>query len=116
MPPVSGLLESGTGTALIYCRVLSKPEQFILDLLVLAATFLFSSQLRFGFAILNKALIHTLKRPQFVHLAKFAILYIAAICKFVWRYCVRAEARKIVKAALCTTLPNSLFTTAIALN
>jgi hypothetical protein len=112
---VPGLLKSGYGNALISCRILSEPELFILDLLVLAPTFLFSLPLRFGFAIHNKALIHSLKQRLFVHLAKFAILYIAVICKFVWRYCVLREARKIVKAAFWTALPKSLFT-AIALN
>ena len=86
-------------------RLLSRPMQNMLDLLILAAAFLFSYALRFDFVIPSETLQNLAVQLPLVLLLQFGALQIFGIYSFVWRYVGMAEVFPFVKAAFWSFLP-----------
>ena len=88
-----------------WSRLLSRPVQYVLDVLVLSAALLAAYLLRFEFHISDfyrKALEVQL---PFVVLVQFAALNVFGVYSFVWRYIGLAEIKQFVKAAFWSFLP-----------
>jgi FlaA1/EpsC-like NDP-sugar epimerase len=105
MSTVSRTLKLSTDIPSIKLRLLSKHIQFLLDFLVLASAFVLAYLLRFDFAPPQREIINALNQIPVVILIQFAVLYLAGIYKFIWRYIGLTEARRIVYAALAAALP-----------
>ena len=77
----------------------------MVDLLVLISSFIFAYLVRFDFAI------PLIERPRLlvqivpVVLIQFAVLHLAGVYTFIWRYVGMAELRTFVKAAIYSAIP-----------
>ncbi|MGH9424962.1 MAG: nucleoside-diphosphate sugar epimerase/dehydratase, partial [Terriglobia bacterium] len=86
-------------------RLLTKPVQFTLDLVVLYLAFLLAYLLRFDFAIPDELLPDTWRQLAFVVLLQSAVLFLTGIYSFIWRYVGMGEIKPFIKAALFSALP-----------
>lgn len=86
-------------------RLLVRPLQFIVDLLVLTVAFTLAYLLRFEFAIPATERPHLLIQLIPVVLVQFVLLHLSGIYTFIWRYVGMAELRAFVKAALYSAIP-----------
>jgi len=86
-------------------RLLSRPMQYVMDLLVLAAAFWLSYGLRFDFAIPHETLHNLFVQLPLVLLLQFGALQVFGIYSFVWRYVGMAEVIPFIKAAFWSFLP-----------
>ena len=77
----------------------------MLDFLVLASAFVLAYLLRFDFAPPHREIINALNQIPVVILIQFAVLYLAGIYKFIWRYISLTEAKRIIYAAFAAALP-----------
>lgn len=88
-----------------YLRLLVRPLQLIIDLVVLTSAFTLAYLLRFDFAI------PPVERPHFLFqigplvLVQFALLHLFGVYTFIWRYVGMAELRAFLKAALYSAVP-----------
>jgi FlaA1/EpsC-like NDP-sugar epimerase len=79
--------------------------QFILDLLVLMAAFTLAYLVRFDFAIPVAERPNLFIQLILVVLIQFALLSLAGVYNFIWRYVGMAELRAFLRAALCSSTP-----------
>lgn len=105
MSTVSRTLKLSTDIPLFKFRLLSKQAQFLLDLLVLASAFVLAYLLRFDFAPPHREIINALNQIPVVIFIQFAVLYLAGIYKFIWRYISLTEAKRIIYAGFAAALP-----------
>ena len=97
-------VETGSSPALKR-RLLTRPAQFALDLMVLYFAFLLAYLLRFDFAIPAEQLPDTWRQLGFVVLLQSAVLFMTGIYSFIWRYVGMAEIKPFIKAAVSSALP-----------
>lgn len=88
-----------------WSQFLIKPVQFVLDLMVLVAAFVFAYLLRFDFSIPPTHFNWALTQLSFVVLIQFTALAFAGVYTFIWRYIGMAEVRAFLYAALGALLP-----------
>jgi FlaA1/EpsC-like NDP-sugar epimerase len=86
-------------------RLLSRPMQYVMDLLLLAGAFLFSYALRFDFSIPANTFLNALIQLPLVLLLQVAALQVFGIYSFVWRYVGMTEVIPFVKSAFWSFLP-----------
>ena len=86
-------------------RLLSRPMQFFLDLLVLVLAFVVSYELRFDFAVPPEMVEKLLVQLPLVVLVQFAAMMVFGIYSFIWRYIGMAEIAAFIKAAFWSFLP-----------
>ena len=86
-------------------RLLSRPMQYFMDLLVLAGTFWLSYGLRFDFSVPHGTLHNILIQLPLVLLLQLGALQVFGIYSFVWRYVGMAEVIPFFKAAFWSLLP-----------
>lgn len=86
-------------------RLLTRQLQFALDLLVLAAAFVFSYLLRFEFAIPQSYIEDGLIQLPVVLLIQLGALFMAGVYTFVWRYVGLREVKAFFNAAWWSFLP-----------
>jgi FlaA1/EpsC-like NDP-sugar epimerase len=86
-------------------RLLVRPLQFILDLLVLMTAFSLAYLVRFDFQIPLAERPNLFIQLALVVLIQFALLNLAGVYTFIWRYVGMAELRTFVRAALCSATP-----------
>lgn len=86
-------------------RLLNRPMQYALDLLLLTAAFLLSYALRFDFVIPAGAFESALIQLPLVLLIQFGALHVFGIYSFVWRYVGMSEVVPFFKAGLWSLLP-----------
>jgi FlaA1/EpsC-like NDP-sugar epimerase len=79
--------------------------QFVLDLLILIASFLLSYLLRFDFAIPPGELRHALLQLPYVVALQCLTLAWAGVYSFIWRYVGMSEVRAFIKAGLVSSIP-----------
>lgn len=88
-----------------HLRLLVRPLQFIVDLLVLIAAFRLAYLVRFDFAIPLSERQHLLIQAIAVVLIQFILLNLAGVYTFIWRYVGMAELRTFLKAGLYSAIP-----------
>ncbi|HZH34545.1 MAG TPA: nucleoside-diphosphate sugar epimerase/dehydratase [Pyrinomonadaceae bacterium] len=81
-----------------------RPVQLILDLLVLAAAFLFAYLLRFDFQIPRYFLENALDQLPFVVLVQFLTLFLVGGYALIWRYISIEDVKFFLRAALTSAL------------
>jgi FlaA1/EpsC-like NDP-sugar epimerase len=86
-------------------RLLVRPLQFSVDLLVLIAAFTLAYLVRFDFALPETERTHFLMQVIPVVLFQFVLLRLAGIYTFIWRYVGMAELRTFLKAAFYSAIP-----------
>jgi len=86
-------------------RLLSRPVQYVMDLLLLTGVFLLSYALRFDFVIPPEIFHGALIQLPMVLLFQFGALQIFGIYSFVWRYVGMAEVVPFIKAGFWSFLP-----------
>jgi FlaA1/EpsC-like NDP-sugar epimerase len=86
-------------------RVLVRPLQFFVDLLVLISAFTLAYMVRFDFAIPLTERAHFVVQLVPVVLLQFVLLHLAGVYTFIWRYVGMAELRTFLKAALYSAIP-----------
>jgi FlaA1/EpsC-like NDP-sugar epimerase len=86
-------------------RLLVRPLQFFVDLLVLTAAFTLAYLVRFDFAIPVTERAHFLTQLVPVVLLQFVLLRLFGVYTFIWRYVGMAELRTFLKAALYSAIP-----------
>jgi FlaA1/EpsC-like NDP-sugar epimerase len=86
-------------------RLLIRPFQFIVDVLVLVTAFTLAYLVRFDFLIPWQELPHLLVQLVFVVLIQFALLNLMGVYSFIWRYVGMAELKAFLKAALYSATP-----------
>ena len=86
-------------------RLLVRPLQFFVDLLVLIAAFTLAYLVRFDFAIPVAERGHFLTQLVPVVLLQFVLLRVCGVYTFIWRYVGMAELRTFVKASLYSAIP-----------
>jgi len=84
---------------------LVRPLQFVLDIMVLMAAFILAYLVRFDFAIPLNERPHLLIQISPVVLVQFALLNLAGVYTFIWRYVGMAELRTFLRAALYSAVP-----------
>jgi len=85
--------------------MLTRQSQFMLDTLVLIAGFVLAYLLRFDFNVPEKEIQRMLHQLPFVVLLQLALLWLAGIYSFIWRYVGLAEVKAFVMASLWSALP-----------
>ena len=93
------------GLQLWNTRLATKALQFALDLGVLVAAFVLAYLLRFDFHIPKRDLHCGLIQLPYVALIQFAMLALAGVYTFIWRYTGLAEVKAFTKAMLLAALP-----------
>jgi FlaA1/EpsC-like NDP-sugar epimerase len=86
-------------------RVLVRPLQFVVDLVILVAAFKMAYLVRFDFAIPLTEQSHLLSQLIPVVLLQFLLLRVAGVYTFIWRYVGMAELKTFLKAALYSAVP-----------
>ena len=86
-------------------RLLVRPLQFIVDLLVLTAAFTLSYLVRFDFAIPVTEREYFLIQLSPVILIQCVLLRLAGVYTFIWRYVGMAELRSFLKAGFYSAIP-----------
>ncbi|MEP6911762.1 MAG: nucleoside-diphosphate sugar epimerase/dehydratase, partial [bacterium] len=86
-------------------RLLVRPLQFILDLLVLMTAFTLAYLVRFDFQIPVAERPHFFIQLALVVLIQFALLHLAGVYAFVWRYVGMAELKNFLRAAFYSATP-----------
>jgi FlaA1/EpsC-like NDP-sugar epimerase len=86
-------------------RLLVRPLQLLVDLLVLIAAFTLAYLVRFDFAIPVTERAHFLTQLIPVVLLQFVLLRFVGVYTFIWRYVGMAELRTFLKAALYSAVP-----------
>lgn len=86
-------------------RVRAKQIHIVLDLLVLAASFVLAYLLRFDFAIPRSEVSDATQQLPYVLLFQFAALYLAGGYTLIWRYVGMSELRVFLRAAVASMLP-----------
>jgi FlaA1/EpsC-like NDP-sugar epimerase len=86
-------------------RLLVRPLQFILDLLVLMSAFTLAYLVRFDFQIPVAEHHHLIIQLVLVVLIQFALLNLAGVYAFIWRYVGMAELRTFLRVAFCSSTP-----------
>jgi FlaA1/EpsC-like NDP-sugar epimerase len=94
--------KSGTSR---HIRLLVRPLQFIVDLVVLIAAFTLAYLVRFDFAIPLTELPHLLIQLIVVVPIQFILLSLVGVYTFIWRYVGMAELRAFLKAGLYSAIP-----------
>jgi len=83
---------------------LTRKTQFILDFLVLAASFLVAYLIRFEFVIPQKELFRAFVQLPYVILIQVVALALAGVYSFIWRYVGMREVRSFVHAFFWSSL------------
>ncbi len=86
-------------------RLMSRPMQYVMDVLMLTAAFWLAYALRYDFAIPARVVDNILVQLPLVLLLQFGALQIFGIYTFVWRYIGMAEVIPFLKAGLWSFLP-----------
>jgi FlaA1/EpsC-like NDP-sugar epimerase len=88
-----------------HMRLLVRPMQFLVDLLVLSAAFTLAYLVRFDFDIPLTERAHFLIQLVPIVLFQFVLLRLAGVYTFIWRYVGMAELRTFLKAAFYSAVP-----------
>ncbi|HEU4433276.1 MAG TPA: nucleoside-diphosphate sugar epimerase/dehydratase [Pyrinomonadaceae bacterium] len=88
-----------------YVRLLVRPLQFFVDLLVLIAAFTLAYLVRFDFSIPATERAHFLIQLLPVVLFQFVLLRLTGVYTFIWRYVGMAELRTFLRAAFYSAIP-----------
>lgn len=88
-----------------WTRLLTRRNQFTMDLVTLAAAFTLAYLLRFDFDIPRQYVFQGLWQLTYVLLIQFAALIVAGVYTFIWRYVGMGEVRAFVNAAYWSFLP-----------
>lgn len=86
-------------------RLLVRPLQFAVDLLILIAAFTLAYLVRFDFAIPLTERAHFLVQLIPVVLLQFLLLRLAGVYTFIWRYVGMAELRTFLRAGFYSAIP-----------
>lgn len=86
-------------------RLMIRPTQFALDLLVLVGAFALSYMLRFDFDIPDSDLRGGLIQLPLVVSIQFAALVLMGVYSFIWRYIAISEVKTFMYAVLVSCLP-----------
>jgi len=90
---------------ILWSRLLSQQVQFALDLSTLVCAFAFVYALRFEFTPTRAQLHLALYQIPLVVLVQFAMMHLAGIYNFIWRYIGLAEIKAFALAAIGSALP-----------
>lgn len=88
-----------------YLRLLVRPLQLIVDLVILTSAFTLAYLLRFEFEIPAPERPHFLIQLGPLVLVQLALLHLSGVYTFIWRYIGMAELRAFLKAALYSGIP-----------
>ena len=88
-----------------WSRLLNRPVQFALDLVMLALAFVLAYALRFEFVIPTEHVERMIVQLPLVLLLQFGCLQLFGVYSFVWRYVGMAELMAFAKAAWWSFLP-----------
>ena len=105
MSSPSGPSEEAVSRQPAWVRFFSRRLQYLLDLLVLAAAFIFAYGLRFDFAPPYDVRMRALSELAYVVLLQFLALHLAGVYSFVWRYVGLREVSAFLRAALWSFMP-----------
>ncbi len=97
---VQAPVEADSGAHVLWERWLSRPVQFVLDLIVMVAAFVLAYALRFEFAIPEYYIEPMLIQLPLVVLIQFGCLHLTGVYSFVWRYVGLSDVTAFLKAAL----------------
>src|SRR5215467_13986266 len=86
-------------------RILVRPLQYILDVMVLTTAFTLAYLLRFDFQIPPAEREYLLVQLALAVLIQFSLLNLAGVYAFIWRYVGMAELKTFVRAAVYSALP-----------
>lgn len=102
-----GEFSAGTNKngAFRHVRLLVRPLQFVVDLLVLIASFTLAYLVRFDFAIPRSERQHLLTQAVAAVLIQFTLLNLAGVYTFIWRYVGMAELRTFFKTGFYSAIP-----------
>lgn len=103
-PPSASVLQR-VGSTVRWRRLLSRPVQYSLDLLVLVLAFMAAYAIRFDFVMTPEIGRRMLSQLPYVVLFQFAALNIFGVYSFVWRYVGLAEVGAFLRAAWWSFLP-----------
>ncbi len=88
-----------------WTRHLTRQAQFLLDVGILAGSFVLAYLLRFDFAVPANEARHAAVQLPVVVLVQFAALYFVGIYSFIWRYVGMGELAAFARAAAAATIP-----------
>jgi FlaA1/EpsC-like NDP-sugar epimerase len=89
----------------LWGRLKTRPVQYLLDIGVLSAAFLFAYALRFEFDVSPRTFRQAITQLPLVILVQFGVLSIAGVYTFIWRYIGVRELLVFGQAAVAATVP-----------
>ena len=90
--------KSKSQSVVVWQRLLNRPIQFGLDMVVLLLAFWISYLIRFEFSFDHETWMRLLTQAPMVALVQVSALFVAGVYSFVWRYIGMAEISAFVKA------------------
>jgi FlaA1/EpsC-like NDP-sugar epimerase len=84
---------------------MNKRAQYLMDLIVIAGAFTLAYLIRFDFLVTTTDFERYLIQLPYVALLQFAVLLLAGIYRFIWRYVGLREMRRFLLAAVVSIIP-----------
>jgi len=94
-----------TASRVWWTRLLTRPTQFTMDLVVLVGAFWIAYGLRFDFDLPSQNFVEAICQLPYVVAIQFAALAAAGVYAFVWRFVGMTEVRSFINAAYWSFLP-----------